>query len=948
MGINEYVNGISSIKSVLEAYEELRSDAIYPEELKRATNKMINDLYEKNDFIKKYNFIQNENSSYLLGQIEIKMPNSFEEFDVNGLLKEQYNCGKIEIPYKIDINNFAIIMEYEGGESVISDIVQRYLINVVRKKLNLNIRCVDLEAGGSFFSLLYPIISELPEASGGNVISKEIELEKMIKELENDSKNTMAKISGRYNSVFEYNQNETEKLSEYVVILNLGEEIRNKDLFDRIKVLIKNGKLNGISFFVIAREKIIKEFVNYGELHIVCNSQNKITLGTNRTIEFKNDRKEDLNNQIVSELIKKIQKKNVIDTSYLSHDELKGKMYALDSTKKISIPFAIDDNGVVQEFEVGGEAPPHALISGSTGSGKSVALHTLILQTIYNYHPDDVEIWAIDYKAVEFNSYILNRAPHFKVIAQDTSMEFSLSLLDTLYNEYENRQKKFIRDGVRNIEEYRQKNGMHSMPRILVIIDEFQMMTQAVQEYIGNKDYRTILENLLRLTRAMGISFILCSQTIASGLSGLTDSARDQIGCRLCLKHDDDNEIRETLVLPNDEILGIVNQARNLKRGQGIYKKILDVPVEGKTYKLQKVNIIYIDEKSKNEIVKNSEMILDDGYIPKHQIIVRGNGRIAIKEKGQHPIQKFMENPKINCLSTVDFYLAAPTTLADYYKVELDNNMGSNILLVGEADNLRESIVMHSICGLLMNPDIKVVFSVIDEKFIDRQRMIEQLKKIESERLFINIGIEKIKNVISSINEFQNHNEKIVYFWYGLEKIKNEMFLSEKQSNSVEKVVDNNVSKEMLVDDLLSFLSEVTGNHNVLEEQTITKNEVSSFTYDEVCKSLKESFEMGPENDRYHFVIFNNNKSIRNIKKNGMINLEFFEHRVGTRMSLDDAYDLFGQSMVINKTDENTVIYYSGSGNVVPLRPYIIPDDKWYEKFNKTLRIISEKEDVSL
>ena len=79
-----------------------------------------------------------------------------------------------------------------------------------------------------------------------------------------------------------------------------------------------------------------------------------------------------------------------------------------------------------------------------------------------------------------------------------------------------------------------------------------------------------------------------------------------------------------------------------------------------------------------------------------------------------------------------------------------------------------------------------------------------------------------------------------------------------------------------------------------------------------------------------------------------MINLEFFEHRVGTRMSLDDAYDLFGQSMVINKTDENTVIYYSGSGNVVPLRPYIIPDDKWYEKFNKTLRIISEKEDVSL
>ena len=44
MGINEYINGISSIKNVLEAYEELKPDAIYPEELKRATNKMINDI----------------------------------------------------------------------------------------------------------------------------------------------------------------------------------------------------------------------------------------------------------------------------------------------------------------------------------------------------------------------------------------------------------------------------------------------------------------------------------------------------------------------------------------------------------------------------------------------------------------------------------------------------------------------------------------------------------------------------------------------------------------------------------------------------------------------------------------------------------------------------------------------------------------------------------------
>ena len=46
-------------------------------------------------------------------------------------------------------------------------------------------------------------------------------------------------------------------------------------------------------------------------------------------------------------------------------------------------------------------------------------LHTLILQTIRNYHPDDVEIWAIDYKAVEFDGYIQHRTPYFRVIAHD-------------------------------------------------------------------------------------------------------------------------------------------------------------------------------------------------------------------------------------------------------------------------------------------------------------------------------------------------------------------------------------------------------------------------------------------------------------------------------------------------------------------------------------------------
>ena len=106
----------------------------------------------------------------------------------------------------------------------------------------------------------------------------------------------------------------------------------------------------------------------------------------------------------------------------------------------------------------------------------------------------------------------------------------------------------------------------------------------------------------------------------------------------------------------------------------------------------------------------------------------------------------------------------------------------------------------------------------------------------------------------------------------------------------------------------------------------------------EDCKDiLRRAFEAGPENNKFHFAIFNNRKSM---KKSGLIELDCFENRIGTRMSTDDSYELFGSSLAINKTNDNTVIYYAGSGSVTPLRPYLLPSQDWYDHFNTALRRI--------
>lgn len=196
----------------------------------------------------------------------------------------------------------------------------------------------------------------------------------------------------------------------------------------------------------------------------------------------------------IEDVISSMQSSSTIDTRIEGYPNLNSEFFKMDSSTALRVPFAIDKNGTPLYFEIGGNAPTHALIAGATGSGKSVALHTLITQIIRNYHPDDVEIWAIDYKAVEFAQYFDLRSPHFRVIAHDTSNEFSLSLIDLLYREYEKRQQEFLNAKVKNINEYRNVYGKHAMPRIIAIIDEFQIMTQAVQEYTGNADYRTRLE----------------------------------------------------------------------------------------------------------------------------------------------------------------------------------------------------------------------------------------------------------------------------------------------------------------------------------------------------------------------------------------------------------------------------------------------------------------------
>ena len=931
----EIINGIIAISEIIEACNEQKDDVVeitpYMEEVCDLISKVIeyNPDFQYAEGICNGNISNSKKfatiSSYTrsIGEIEDLMQTK---------LTNKYNTGKVSLPVFLDYTSpVQLLIESEESEDTTAlQIVENLLLEWMEVNPDIHFRCADFVKNGNFFSELYGMINQMKENSGGIVYTRTSQFGDLLQLLEEKA---IQSLSLR-NNVQDMNDSFS-GANQFVSIIYLKDSEYNESEFNRLISLIDNARRTGLSFVLIGRRKISKQLKKVFDLYININSGN-LYCNDCSMLQFVHEPPIDPLNIRLKRIIKNKKELDKVETTLSDLNDINAECQSMDSTNVLRIPFASDKKGTLQFFEIGGEAPSHALISGSTGSGKSVALHTMIMGIIYNYHPDDVEIWAIDYKAVEFDSYIDKHTPHFRVIAHDSSIEFSLSLLDLLYEEYEDRMKKFLELGVKNISEYRAKCGVHSMPRIVVFIDEFQIMTQAVQSYTGNKDYRTILENLLRLTRAMGISFILCSQTIASGLSGLTDSARDQIGARLSLKHEDDNEIRETLMLWGTDHADINTNAKNLKRGEGIYRRMRlahEETADGKSYDFKDVYIYYLEESLKAQIISKVNSTIGTNYKSKNEIFVRGGGRILIAEKVRHPIMKYINGEVLEFEDEgVDWYPAAPTTLADDFHVRLEESAGANILLVGENDSLRESIVFHSICGFLMNPHTTVYVNVLDPNHSDRSRLLECIKSLESERLFIREGCTSVLELIKEFSKITPlYGENKVYVWYGLEKLKNELFLltQEEEEKGNDLQIESQEDRESELDDLLNFLSEL--NHDHTSEMQSGLDNCQIPTLEECNKVLRQTFELGSENGYYHFVIFNNYK---NLKRSNVIELGNFENRIGSKMSIDDSFELFNSSMAMNQADENTVIYYPGGGNVLPLRPYLMPDSEWIKRFN--------------
>lgn len=859
--------------------------------------------------------------------------------DVFSVLPQQFSnkyCNNGYFTFPIDISNkeaFSLIIKTDDvSRKAAESFLQATLLALAEKaeKGDIYIKCADGKRSGLSYGGLIKLITE-NEYFGKKIYKSNDDISLMITEAEAIATDNIIKLNGTTNSVYRYNESNPKKIPITVMTFCDIDNLEYGNSTKQLSTILENSNNNGISTIVLTENydnNIIKILGNSAlcfkfENNVVyyVDNTDKTPIVINNEFDFVR----------LNALEDKLNKIESIDTRFASFYDIDTFNYfSMDSTDKLLVPFGFDENNNIVNLEIGGNAPPHALLSGSTNSGKSVLLHTIIDQITLNYHPNDVEIWAIDYKAVEFGCYALNKTPHISVIGQDNSDDFSLSLLETIQKEYNRRKNLFVENNTKDFEAYRKRFGKHSMSRILIVIDEFHNLTQAIQRFNGEKNYKTILENLLREMRAMGMSFLFCSQTIAAGLEGLTEAARNQIGCRLSMRHEDTSEIRQTLSLSVNSDVNL-EEIKNLQRGQVVYRKSASPgALSENTYKYLKLNVIFISDELREQIINNTNRHIRNDYIKRDEIICKNSNRYQISDKTRHPISRYINKSESINFDAPVIFPGAPTTLDDYFSIKLTAEEGNNILIVGSNDELRESLIYHTVISLLADDSNIIVFSSLDTENINNSKLYTELQKIKSKRFVFNLGFEAVTSCIESLSKLRPHiNGNIIYIWCGTNKLKNLVFLNSEESPE-ENCKQNDITEsEQPLASVQQALSQILKN-------TAPEKVKESHSYEHYQSIMKQLFEYGPENNRYNIAVYS---TVKSMKKTGLIKLDNYEYRIGLQMSVDDSYDIFGSSSFITKADEKTAVLYNGSKNPQTLRPYLFPNKEFVEKLNERLAI---------
>lgn len=638
--------------------------------------------------------------------------------------------------------------------------------------------------------------------------------------------------------------------------------------------------------------------------------------------------------------------------------------YIKGTRQLINIPYGIDGDGNIQslDFENSNFA---TFICGAARSGKSTLLHTLITGIIANNHPDDVELWLIDFKMTEFSRYIKHLPPHVRYIILDESPELVYDIIDRLTEILTKRQMVFKGKWQKLSEVPSEKY----MPAIFVIIDEFSVMSQIIADSSeqGKENYSLKLQTLLAKGAALGLHFIFASQGFTSGTRGLNDFSKKQIQQRIAMKTEF-YEIKETLDLKSAS-----DEDKDLMERLQVHYALTRLPVDAKGNHLLLSKVLFIQDYEKQEaMIDMAKKLIAAApkydvnntaiYIDKKALIVDGNNYLAFDSKQSemreylHKKSDFQSNEGEAIL-----FLGEPRRMMSLYAIEILRSFCENMLIIAPVnEKMAVTSVLMSIAGSLEMEGKGMEFWTTKKNNVYRQMS----KKIDCKNYSLSQDLEEvcysIKRIKEKIHSKVEGDHYIVLL--GFEILLLDMKYLEGEGSTTGDYKGTNKMADLIIEkreedelDIISQLNMLSGNTNVScrgENKIGEKEEdIRAITapkekevYD-ARMDLEYILTQGPRMG-YHFIMVFNTVGELN---QGKINHSLFKHKILFRLPRIDAAEIVdsSNSKAISELENHSFRYTDGL-NALSFRPYLHPGlswDGWQMIGNSAVNIVDEEEE---
>ena len=560
--------------------------------------------------------------------------------------------------------------------------------------------------------------------------------------------------------------------------------------------------------------------------------------------------------------------------------------WTMSSSEELRVPIGRTGAKDFVYFTVGKGTKQHALMAGTTGSGKSNLLHVIILSLCISYSPDELELYLIDFKkGIEFKAYAKKRLPHARVIAIQSEREFGISVLKGLDAELQRRGDLFREKGVQNLADFRKKCPNSVMPRILLIVDEFQELFTEDDRIASEASLR--FDRITRQGRALGILILLASQSL-SGPYSLSRTTMDQMAVRIALQSTDQDS---RLILGEDN-----PHARLLSRPGEAYYNDANGLIEGNTL----FQAFFLPDKEREEYLdKLYQLSLTRKTTSKQRTIVfEGNTPSNIKN-----------NRELDGLITSSTmcgvqrpmpraWLGEPISIRPHTAVTFEKQSRSNLLIAGKNEESAAAMLISSFVSLAAqrSPDA-IEFHMVD------------LCKPETEW----------KNVIRSLQDIFPH-EITLYDRHSVEEAILKAFESVKEREDCDTDQEGRDSFLFLV-----------GIHRAAKLRS-----VDGYTHPEAAEQLFYILSHGPEAGVY-VVCWGD--TVKNIDRIIGRNMYEFGSRVALMTTINESNDLIDTSEASRLGKFMAILYdEERSGELEKFRPYALPPQPWLESVGKRLR----------